>query len=101
MYPPEEFSIINVKEKEKGNCPNCSERELREIIEDCCNDVVFRLMDIECGVTSEVYDSKPIFQSWCGERIKEYDNIDELLNDEFFEGKSLVQLVNIVAFEFY
>lgn len=37
-------------------------KELRQIISDCCNDVIFRY-NKSSGITSEVKNSIPIFQS--------------------------------------
>lgn len=58
-------------------------KELRQIISDCCNDVIFRY-NKSSGITSEVKNSIPIFQSWHGDKIKMYNDIEEVMSDKFF-----------------
>ena len=33
------------------------------------------------------------YQAWHGDDIKEYDNMDKVMNDKFYSGKSLNDLV--------
>lgn len=73
---------------------------LRKIVSDCLNDVIFEYNGKKSGITSEVHDSKPIFQVWHGLEVKEYDNIDDVMNDKFFSGKSITDLIKTVTFTF-
>lgn len=66
--------------------------ELKQIIFDCCNDIVFSYNNMPSGVTSEVENSIPTFQAWHGEEIREYSSIDDVMNDPFYSGKSLNDL---------
>ena len=68
-------------------------KDLKNIISSCLNDLVFEYNGKQCGVTSEVYDYIPTFQAWCGDSIKEYSNVEDVLNDKFYDGKSLTELV--------
>lgn len=77
-----------------------SKKEIKQIISECCNDVVFTYNGIKSGVTSEVKDSIPIFQAWHGLEIKEYSNIDDVMNDKFYSGKSIADLIDKVTFSF-
>ena len=72
--------------------------ELRAIIAGCCNDVLFVYNGVQSGITSEVKNYVPVFRAWYGEKTKEYSNIDILMSDSFFGGKSLAGLVGIVEF---
>lgn len=74
--------------------------ELKQIISDCCNDVLFTYNGLKSGVTSEVYASIPFFQVWHGDTTKNYYNIDDLMNDKFFSGKSIIELSKEIQFEF-
>ncbi len=74
--------------------------DLKQIISDCCNDVIFKYNGKSSGITSTVKNSIPLFQSWHGNKIKEYSNIYDVMSDKFFSGKSLNDLVGIVEFEF-
>lgn len=66
--------------------------ELKQIIADCCNDIVFSYNSMDSGVTSEVVNYIPTFQAWHGEDIREYGSIDDVMNDPFYSGKSLNDL---------
>ena len=57
-----------------------SRKELKDIISDCCNDVVFDYNGRKSGVTSEVKNHIPTFQVWHGSKVKEYDNVDDVMN---------------------
>ena len=72
--------------------------ELKEIIAACCNDIVFIYNHKKSGVTSEVHDSIPTFQVWYGEDTKEYFDVETVMEDRFFGGKSLNDLVGVVRF---
>ena len=43
----------------------------------------------QCGVEPQTQDSEITYTMWYGEAWKDYDNIDDLLSDEFFDGESL------------
>ena len=75
-------------------------KEIKRIISECCNDVIFTFNGKKSGITSEVHDSIPTFQAWHGSDTKEYDNIDDVMSDKFFSGKSINDLVNEVEFTF-
>ena len=75
-------------------------QDLKNIIADCCNDVIFAYNGKKSGVTSEVYDSIPTFQVWHGSETKEYSNVDDVMNDKFYSGKSLNELSDEIEFTF-
>lgn len=74
--------------------------DLRTVLSDHCNDVTFELNGVKCGVVSEVHEGVPKFQAWCGQDVKEYCKIDDLLIDKFFNGHSLIQLSTRTDFTF-
>lgn len=75
-----------------------SKSELKRIISECINDVVFTYNKKKSGITAEVKNSVPTFQVWHGSDIKEYADIDALMSDKFFSGKSIDDLAEIVDF---
>lgn len=75
-------------------------QKLRTIIAECCNDVIFTYNGKQSGVTSEVHNSIPTFQVWHGSETKEYDNVDDVMNDKFYGGKSINDLLDDVEFTF-
>lgn len=74
--------------------------DIKSIISDCLNDVLFEYNGKKSGITSEVHDSIPTFQVWHGTEIKEYNSIDDVINDKFYSGKSIADLVGKVTFSF-
>ena len=66
------------------------------------NDVTFVYNNKKCGICSEVKSSIFSFQAWCGKEIKEYkqSNLQTVMEDKFFDGKSINELLNIVEFWF-
>lgn len=73
--------------------------ELRQILSECCNDISFSYRGLPSGVTVEVRDYIPTYQAWQGNDTKEYDNVDEVMNDKFYSGKSLNDLVKEVEID--
>ena len=74
--------------------------ELKQVIRECCNDVLFTYNRKSSGITSEVREYAPTFQVWHGSDIKEYSDVDELMKDKFFSGKSITDLLEEVEFTF-
>uniref|UniRef100_UPI0006D10384 hypothetical protein n=1 Tax=Clostridium sp. NkU-1 TaxID=1095009 RepID=UPI0006D10384 len=70
--------------------------DVKRIIADCCNDIVFSYNNVPSGITSEVENGIPTFQAWHGEDIKEYGNIDDVMSDPFYGGKSLNELAECI-----
>ena len=77
-----------------------TQQKLKNIIADCCNDVIFTYNSKKSGITAEVHNSIPTFQVWHGSETKEYDNVDDVMNDKFYSGKSINDLVNDIEFMF-
>jgi hypothetical protein len=74
--------------------------DLKDIISQCVNDVLFSYNGKDSGITSEVHDYTPTFHMWYGEKIKDFHGVDELVNDKFFDGKSISDLVTEIDFSF-
>ena len=72
---------------------------LKEILSDCCNDITFMYKGVHSGITVTVHDYVPTYQVWYGNKMKEYGEIDNVINDKFYGGKSLNELVNVVDFD--
>lgn len=73
--------------------------ELRQILSDCYNDISFSYRGLMSGVTVEVRDYIPTYQAWHGDDTKEYGNVDEVLNDKLYSGKSLNELAEEVEID--
>lgn len=73
--------------------------QLRQILSECCNDISFSYGGLPSGVTVEVHNYVPTYQAWHGDDVKEYDTVDEIMNDKFYSGKSLNDLVKEVEID--
>ncbi len=73
---------------------------MRDIIMDCCNDVVFTYKQKPSGITSDVKEYTPIFHAWHGSETKDFNNVDDLMSDPFFSGKSINDLIGEIEFTF-
>ncbi|MBN2954441.1 MAG: hypothetical protein JTJ23_12830 [Fusicatenibacter saccharivorans] len=74
--------------------------ELENIVADCCNDIIFTYNGKPSGVTSTVYNYIPTYQAWHGETVKEYNSVEDVMNDKFYSGKSINDLFDEVSFTF-
>ena len=75
-----------------------TQEELRQVICNCWNDIVFSYNAKNSGITSEVQNSTPTFQVWYGDDYKYYSDVDELMSDKFYSGKSINDLIGVVEF---
>lgn len=76
-------------------------QELVDVIKDCLDDVVFNYNNKYCSVTSIVIDSIPIFTLRFGDFTKQFNDAEQLVNDKFFNGKSLKDIFNTIKIELY
>lgn len=75
--------------------------KLKENIVGCANEMSFEYNGKRCGLDQKVRDSVPTYEIWCGETLKTHIDFDELIRDKFFDGKAIVDLLNVVEFDFY
>ena len=66
---------------------------LKQILSDCCNEVVFSYRGKSAGITSSVNDFIPTFQAWYGSETKEYKDIETVMTDNYFHEKSLEEQI--------
>lgn len=74
--------------------------KLKQIIEGCCNDVLFTYNGKNAGITSEVKNYVPTFQAWYGSNTKSYTSVDDAMADKFYCGRSIDELLGEVEFTF-
>lgn len=74
--------------------------DLKCIIAECCNDVIFEYNGKPSGVTSTVENYIPTFQVWHGDDVKEYHDVDAVMEDPFYSGKSILDFMDDVEFTF-
>ncbi len=69
------------------------------VIEDA-NDFYFEYNGKQCGVEQTVTNSIAIYDMWYGDKLKTYTDLDVLLNDSFFDGKAIHDIIDIVDIDF-
>ena len=72
--------------------------ELRDEISEQCNDVSFNYNGKSAGIFPEVIDSISTYVVCFGNEEKKYSDIDEVMSDKFFDGKSLAEIAEIVQY---
>ncbi len=72
--------------------------ELKDEISEQCNDVSFVYNGKASGVIPQFDRVPPTFFVWYGEEEKVYSDIDEVMSDKFFDGKSLAEIAEIVEY---
>lgn len=73
---------------------------IKSVLSECCNDLVFVYNGKRSGVTSTAADYKTTYQVWYGNDTKEYDSIDDVMSDPFYGGKSISELIGNVNMRF-
>lgn len=74
-------------------------QELIGMITDADCDIVFTYAGKTCGIVPEVNDSIPVYTMWFGDIVKEYDDINEMMSDRVFDGKSLLDIGMVIDVE--
>lgn len=72
--------------------------ELSNIISECINDVIFTYNGKPSGITATVKDYVPVFQAWHGDKVKEYNTVDQVMEDKFYSGRSIDDLIETLDF---
>lgn len=67
--------------------------DLIEVLGSCYSDLEFTYQGKKCGVIPKVEDSVPSYLAWYGNDEKIYKDLNSLLHDSFFGGKSLIDLI--------
>lgn len=60
----------------------------------------FTYKEKKCGVEPETQNSNTTYCMWYGESWKDYQNINELMSDKFFDGLSLTDILPLVDVRF-
>lgn len=76
--------------------PNVLRDELRNLA-----DISFVYNGKRCGVVNEVHDSIVYYEAWCGNNVKQFKYVDELMKDKMFDGKSLEDISDTLDIDIY
>ncbi|MFC6176942.1 hypothetical protein ACFQAV_08825 [Companilactobacillus huachuanensis] len=74
--------------------------QLKAKILDDGSGFTFTLNGNPCGMEPDYKNGKTVYGAWYVEGNKYYYNIDDLMNDKFFCGKSMAQLINDIELDF-
>jgi hypothetical protein len=69
-------------------------------VDECCNDVEFSFHGKPAGITPEVEDGVKTFHVWHGENMKDYLNVQDVMDDKFFDGQSMRDIFDNVEIWF-
>ena len=69
-------------------------KKLRDRIESLCTHVLFDYNGKACGV--DPFDAGH-FDMWCGEDFMEAHSIEEVMQEPFFEGKALQDIIDQIG----
>ncbi|WP_334330154.1 hypothetical protein [Companilactobacillus sp. HBUAS59699] len=64
-----------------------------KVIDEMCG-YTFNYENQPCGMEPEVENGVFTFGAWSGDKNKDYTDIDELMIDKFYSGKSMIELLN-------
>ncbi|MGI3099838.1 hypothetical protein FHL06_01180 [Lactobacillus halodurans] len=70
-----------------------------KIIDEMCG-YTFTYKGEPCGMEPIVESGVFTFGAWSGDKNKDYTDIDELMTDKFYSGKSLTELIDTVELDF-
>ena len=74
--------------------------EIKQTISECCNDLLFTYSGKDAIITSTVKDYAPTFEVTYGDKTKKYNNVDDVMSDKFYNGKSINDLADTTDIEF-
>ena len=72
---------------------------LHNLTEEYCT-AEFMYNGKKCGVEPETQNSNTIYCVWYGESWGEYEDVDKLMSDKFFDGASLAEILPLVNVQF-
>ena len=74
--------------------------EIKKIISECCNDLIFIYDNKNAIITSTVSNYVPTFEATYNGKSKKYNDVDDVMSDKFYNGKSVSDLsdMGIVTF---
>ncbi|APU71001.1 hypothetical protein LCR01_00610 [Companilactobacillus crustorum] len=74
--------------------------QLKAKILDDGSGFTFTLDSKPCGMEPDSRNKETYYPAWYGDKNKDFNNIDDLMSDEFFGGKSMVQLIDDIELDF-
>lgn len=74
---------------------------LRNVINDCCDDITFTFKGKKCGIFPTVQDGNPTYSTWFGDKHQDFFDSDSLMTSSFFDGESLNDIAAHVDIQFY
>lgn len=64
------------------------------LLDECCNDVTFSFDGKSSGIMPEVKNYQKTYHVWFGDNTKDYPSTENLMNDNFFDGRTLKEIFN-------
>ena len=73
--------------------------KIKDILNDCCNDITFSVNNMKCGIFPTVTNSKPSYDVWIGDVNNRFYSVDEVMNAPIFAGKTLTDICDSIVFQ--
>jgi hypothetical protein len=70
--------------------------EVKNYLSNLVSHLLFTFNDIECGIDPLASDN---YEMWYGNETFTAHSIDEVMNVNFFDGKSMNEIVNLAKFD--
>lgn len=64
------------------------------------NSLFFLFHNKKCGLAPSVENGQFTYEIWCGERWTDHSSFDEAIQDKYFDGFSLVELLPSISITF-
>ena len=103
LYPSDLFEVIEPQcisnTSENGMGDIMTAEYLKDIIARCADDVYFSYNGKSAGISTEIADYIPTFTLWYGDDTIDLESVNDVMTCRFFDGKSLIELLDIVKIE--
>ena len=73
--------------------------EIKEILNDSCNDIAFTYQNKKGGIFPEVKDSKAIYHCWYDSKETILYSVDEVMNSTFAGGVKFSDIVKATVMD--
>ena len=67
--------------------------KLKQLVVDEANDFYFSHKNVRAGIENTITNGRIIYDVWWGNKEKQYLSFDDVVNDKFYDGKSIMELL--------
>lgn len=67
--------------------------KLTQLVVDEANDFYFSYKNVRAGIENTITNGRIIYNVWWRNKEKQYLSFDDVVNDKFYDGKSIMELL--------